>query len=152
MTNQQGPSADIKGVTGGWRLRHPFARLATIGLPFWRMDVALRLIYAMQACLDCASAAVPGPSCDEYLTTFGHMIQLNNVFKFYRTEGHTRIVLDHVSMVFDSTRSYGLIGVNGSGKSTTLRLIAGTELPNSGSVRRSVRVSWPLGLAAGSIL
>jgi capsular polysaccharide transport system ATP-binding protein len=77
------------------------------------------------------------------------MIQLNKVFKFYRTEGHTKIVLDHVSAVFDSTRSYGLLGVNGAGKSTTLRLIAGTELPNSGSVRRSVRVSWPLGFAGG---
>src|SRR5271168_3187670 len=71
------------------------------------------------------------------------MIQLNNVFKFYRTEGHTKIILDHVSAVFDSTRSYGLLGINGAGKSTTLRLIAGTELPNSGSVRRSVRVSSP---------
>jgi capsular polysaccharide transport system ATP-binding protein len=77
------------------------------------------------------------------------MIQLNNVFKFYRTQGHTKIILDHVSAVFDTTRSYGLLGVNGAGKSTTLRIIAGTELPNSGSVRRSVRVSWPLGFAGG---
>jgi capsular polysaccharide transport system ATP-binding protein len=82
-----------------------------------------------------------------FFNAFVTMIQLNNVFKFYRTDGHTKIVLDHVSAVFDSTRSYGLLGVNGAGKSTTLRLIAGTELPNSGSVRRSVRVSWPLGFA-----
>jgi capsular polysaccharide transport system ATP-binding protein len=54
-----------------------------------------------------------------------------------------------VSTVFDSTRAYGLLGVNGAGKTTTLRLIAGTELPNSGTVRRSVRVSWPLGFAGG---
>ena len=77
------------------------------------------------------------------------MIQLNKVFKFYRSHGHTKIVLDHVSAVFDGNRSYGLLGVNGAGKSTMLRLIAGTELPNSGSVRRSVRVSWPLGFAGG---
>jgi capsular polysaccharide transport system ATP-binding protein len=77
------------------------------------------------------------------------MIQLNNVFKFYRTQGHTKIVLNHVSMLFDTSRSYGLLGVNGAGKSTTLRLIAGTELPNSGSVRRTVRVSWPLGFSGG---
>jgi capsular polysaccharide transport system ATP-binding protein len=75
------------------------------------------------------------------------MIQFNNVFKFYRTHGHTKVVLNHVSMLFDTTRSYGLLGVNGAGKSTTLRLIAGTELPNSGSVRRTVRVSWPLGFS-----
>jgi capsular polysaccharide transport system ATP-binding protein len=41
------------------------------------------------------------------------------------------------------------LGVNGSGKSTTLRLIAGIELPNSGRIRRSVRVSWPLGFTSG---
>lgn len=77
------------------------------------------------------------------------MIQLQNVFKFYRTEGHTKIILDHVSATFESGKSYGLLGVNGAGKSTTLRMIAGTELPNSGKVRRSVRVSWPLGFAGG---
>lgn len=77
------------------------------------------------------------------------MIQLDRVFKFYRTGAHVKIVLDHVSTVFQSGRSYGLLGVNGAGKSTTIRLIAGTELPNSGRIRRSVRVSWPLGLAGG---
>lgn len=77
------------------------------------------------------------------------MIQLDKVFKFYRTDGHTKIVLDHVSATFESGTSYALLGVNGAGKSTTLRLIAGNELPNSGKIRRSVRVSWPLGFAGG---
>jgi capsular polysaccharide transport system ATP-binding protein len=77
------------------------------------------------------------------------MIQLDRVFKFYRTGGHTKIVLDHISTVFQSGRSYGLLGVNGAGKSTTMRMIAGTELPNAGHIRRSVRVSWPLGFAGG---
>ncbi|MBU3889891.1 MULTISPECIES: ABC transporter ATP-binding protein [unclassified Methylosinus] len=77
------------------------------------------------------------------------MIQLSDVFKFYKTERHSKIILDHVSMVFDSSYSYGLLGVNGAGKSTTLKIIAGTELPNSGKVRRTVRVSWPLGFSGG---
>ena len=77
------------------------------------------------------------------------MIQLSNVFKFYKTQQHIKVVLDHVSTVFESGWSYGLLGVNGAGKSTTMRLLAGTELPNSGKVRRSVRVSWPLGFAGG---
>lgn len=77
------------------------------------------------------------------------MIQLDQIFKFYRTEGHVKIVLDHVSAVFQSGKSYGLLGVNGAGKSTTLRMIAGTELPNAGRILRSVRVSWPLGFSGG---
>jgi capsular polysaccharide transport system ATP-binding protein len=77
------------------------------------------------------------------------MIRLENVFKFYRTQHHTKIILDHVTAEFARGRSYGLLGVNGAGKSTTMRLIAGIELPNGGKVRRSVRVSWPLGFASG---
>lgn len=77
------------------------------------------------------------------------MIQLTNVFKFYRTDRHVKIILDHVSTVFESGSSYALLGVNGAGKSTALRLIAGTELPNAGAIRRTVRVSWPLGIGTG---
>jgi capsular polysaccharide transport system ATP-binding protein len=77
------------------------------------------------------------------------MIRLENVFKFYKTERHTKIILDHASMVFERGSSYGLLGVNGAGKSTSMRLIAGIELPNSGRIRRGVRVSWPLGFGAG---
>ena len=77
------------------------------------------------------------------------MIHLDRIFKFYNTEGNVKIVLDHVSTVFEPGRSYGLLGVNGAGKSTTIRLIAGTELPNSGRIRKTVRVSWPLGFGGG---
>jgi len=77
------------------------------------------------------------------------MIELDSVFKFYRNKGFVKIVLDHVTMRFEPGRSYGLMGVNGAGKSTTMRLIAGTEMPNSGRVTRAVRVSWPLGFSGG---
>lgn len=77
------------------------------------------------------------------------MISFDRVFKFYRTERHVKIILDHVSTVFESGWSYGVLGVNGAGKSTSLRLIAGIELPNEGKIRRNVRVSWPLGFATG---
>jgi capsular polysaccharide transport system ATP-binding protein len=76
------------------------------------------------------------------------MIQFGGVFKYYRADRHTKIILDHVSTVFESGWSYGILGVNGAGKSTTMRLMAGMELPNSGFIRRSVRVSWPLGFAS----
>jgi len=77
------------------------------------------------------------------------MIKLDRVFKFYRTAGIVKIVLDHVSVLFETGYSYGLMGVNGAGKSTTMRLLAGIELPNSGRVRRTTRISWPLGFATG---
>ncbi|WP_027487320.1 ABC transporter ATP-binding protein [Allorhizobium undicola] len=77
------------------------------------------------------------------------MITLENVTKFYKTSGHRRYVLRNQSVRFTAGRSYGLLGVNGAGKSTTMRLISGAEMPNKGKIHRSVRVSWPLGFANG---
>jgi capsular polysaccharide transport system ATP-binding protein len=77
------------------------------------------------------------------------MIQLENAYKYYKVEGQKKTVLNHVSAHFERGHSYGLLGVNGAGKSTTLRLIAGTELPDSGKIHRNVRVSWPMGFAGG---
>lgn len=77
------------------------------------------------------------------------MIQLNDVFKYYRTNGHLKVVLDHISLDFMAGRSYGILGINGAGKSTLMRLLSGNELPNGGKIRRSVRVSWPLGFTGG---
>jgi capsular polysaccharide transport system ATP-binding protein len=77
------------------------------------------------------------------------MIALDDVYKYYRTHGHRKVVLDHVSLEFQAGRSYGVLGVNGAGKSTLMRILAGTELPNRGRVRRRARVSWPLGFSGG---
>lgn len=77
------------------------------------------------------------------------MIELRNVTKFYKTDGHRKMILDRASFVFEQGHSYGLLGVNGAGKSTTIRLLSGVQMPNGGSVRRNVRVSWPLGFATG---
>lgn len=77
------------------------------------------------------------------------MITLEKVTKYYKTAAHRRYILRNQSLNFAPGRSYGLLGVNGAGKSTTMRLISGAELPNSGLITRKVRVSWPLGFANG---
>lgn len=77
------------------------------------------------------------------------MISFRNVSKHFVTNQHRKVILDHVSVDFLPGVSYGLIGVNGAGKSTTMRLIAGTLLPNRGRVIRKRRISWPLGFAGG---
>jgi capsular polysaccharide transport system ATP-binding protein len=77
------------------------------------------------------------------------MIQLDRVFKYYRANGHIKVVLDHIDMEFRPGRSHAILGINGAGKSTLMRLLAGSELPNSGRIRRGVRVSWPLGFSTG---
>ena len=77
------------------------------------------------------------------------MIRLTNVMKFYKIKRHRRIVLKDANINFEPGYSYALLGVNGAGKSTTIRLLAGIELPNRGRIQRTVRVSWPLGFTGG---
>ncbi|GEP02348.1 ABC transporter ATP-binding protein [Methylobacterium oxalidis] len=77
------------------------------------------------------------------------MIRFDNVTKIYRTDGHRRTILERVSFTLKPGISYGILGINGAGKSTTMRLIGGTEEPTSGRINRGLRVSWPLGFGGG---
>ena len=73
------------------------------------------------------------------------MIELDGVAKAYRSAAGRRVLLDNVSVEFRSGHNFGILGANGTGKSTLIRLLAGSELPDRGTIRRNVRVSFPLG-------
>jgi ATP-binding cassette subfamily F protein uup len=45
-----------------------------------------------------------------------------------------KTLLDHVDIHLSQGEKIGIIGVNGTGKSTLLRILAGTEQPDSGKV------------------
>ncbi|WP_336963220.1 ABC transporter ATP-binding protein [Sphingobium aquiterrae] len=53
-------------------------------------------------------------------------------------------VLQDVNLTVGPGEKVGILGRNGSGKSTMIRLISGAEYPTSGEVRRGMSVSWPL--------
>jgi len=53
-------------------------------------------------------------------------------------------VLDHINLTINMGEKVGILGCNGSGKSTMIRLISGAEQPTFGSIERSMSVSWPL--------
>ena len=75
------------------------------------------------------------------------MLSVERVSKVYETRGGPHKVLDDVSFTLARGRNLGILGRNGSGKSTMIRLISGAELPTSGRIRRLMRVSWPLAFA-----
>ena len=77
------------------------------------------------------------------------MIKLINVSKSYKLKGVRKIILDGLSFEFPHKRNVAIMGSNGVGKSTLMRLVAGTEQPDSGRIYRSVKVSWPLGFSGG---
>ena len=47
-----------------------------------------------------------------------------------------RVLFEHVDLKFTSGNCYGLIGANGAGKSTFMKILAGAIEPNKGEVRR----------------
>ena len=75
------------------------------------------------------------------------MVRLENLTKIYRVSGQTKLVADNMNAIFPTGRSVGLFGRNGAGKSSLLRLIAGTMSPTSGRVITDGSVSWPVGYA-----
>ena len=77
------------------------------------------------------------------------MIQLHNLTKSYPVKNGLRYVLRDVSLTIPSRTNLAVLGPNGCGKSTFLRLIGGAEPADSGSIITDEEISWPLGLASG---
>ena len=75
------------------------------------------------------------------------MIELRNLTKVFVQNGQRKVVADNINMVFPSGKSVGLLGHNGAGKSSLLKMIAGTMDPTSGRVITSGRISWQVGFA-----
>ena len=78
------------------------------------------------------------------------MIVVDDIHKRYQTEhGPGKWVLQGVSFTIPPRLNVGLVGANGVGKSTLLRIIGGIDQPNKGRVTRNCRVSWPMGFGGG---
>ncbi len=58
------------------------------------------------------------------------MITVNNV----SLQFGKRVLFDEVNLKFHGENCYGIIGANGAGKSTFLKILSGEQQPNSGSV------------------
>jgi capsular polysaccharide transport system ATP-binding protein len=72
------------------------------------------------------------------------MIQLSNITKQYATRHGASTVLNNANLTIRPGEKVGILGRNGAGKSTLIRLISGAERATSGSIKRSMSVSWPL--------
>ena len=97
----------------------------------------------------------------------GNAIEVHNItkkFKVYVDRGRTlkeltlfskrrkyeqRVVLDDISFEVKKGEAVGLIGHNGCGKSTTLKLLTRIMYPDSGTIEMQGRVSSLIELGAG---
>lgn len=77
------------------------------------------------------------------------MIRIENLWKRYHGDDASDWVLKGIDITIPKGVSVGLVGQNGAGKSTFLRLIGGMDSPDKGQIVRECRVSWPIGLSGG---
>lgn len=77
------------------------------------------------------------------------MFELRNITKSYLTPKGRRHIFRDLSLKIPAGKNIGLIGRNGAGKSTLMRLLGGSDVPDSGSVATDKSISWPVGLSGG---
>ena len=75
------------------------------------------------------------------------MIRLIDLCKTYHVNGVPTVVADNINATFPTGVSVALLGRNGAGKSSLLRLISGTMAPSSGRIIADGAISWPVGFA-----
>lgn len=68
------------------------------------------------------------------------MISIHNISMLYGA----RLLFDDVNINFVGNNRYGIVGANGTGKSTFLRLLAGDETPSAGeiNVAKRAKIGW----------
>lgn len=77
------------------------------------------------------------------------MIRMTGIRKAYETSSGPVTVLDGVDLTIARGESIGILGRNGAGKSTIVRIIGGAESPDAGTIERTMSVSWPLAFSGG---
>lgn len=79
------------------------------------------------------------------------MIEFDNVSKSFWTGTQRKVILDRVSFRVDLGGSLGILAPNGTGKTTLVNMMAGLEKPDEGRIRRTSRISFPLGFMGGVV-
>lgn len=77
------------------------------------------------------------------------MIEFDNVSKSFWTGKQRKVILDRASFRVELGNSLGILAPNGTGKTTIINMMAGLEKPDEGEIRKTCRVSFPLGFMGG---
>jgi capsular polysaccharide transport system ATP-binding protein len=77
------------------------------------------------------------------------MIRVSNLTKSFCYKGKWVTVLSDLNFTIETGQSVAVLGANGAGKSSLLRLLGGIDQPDCGTIESDCNVSWPVGLAGG---
>ena len=79
------------------------------------------------------------------------MIELKNVTKYFKTNSSKKYILKSANLVIPDNINIGILGRNGAGKSTIMRMLGRIEFPDYGQIISQNTFSWPLGLSGGFV-
>lgn len=79
------------------------------------------------------------------------MLEFDTVSKSFWTGKQRKVILDRASFRVEPGNSLGILAPNGTGKTTLIQMMAGLEKPDEGTIRRTSRVSFPLGFMGGVV-
>lgn len=79
------------------------------------------------------------------------MLEFDQVSKSFWTGQQRKVILDRASFRVELGHSLGILAPNGTGKTTLINMMAGLEKPDEGTIRRTCRVSFPLGFMGGVV-
>ena len=79
------------------------------------------------------------------------MLEFSNVSKSFWTGKQRKVILDRASFRVELGNSLGILAPNGTGKTTVVNMMAGLEQPDEGTIRKTSRVSFPLGYMGGVV-
>ncbi|MBK4217370.1 ATP-binding cassette domain-containing protein [Paracoccus caeni] len=79
------------------------------------------------------------------------MLEFDNVSKSFWTGTQRKVILDRASFRVELGTSLGILAPNGTGKTTLVNMMCGLEKPDEGQIRRTSRISFPLGFMGGLV-
>jgi len=77
------------------------------------------------------------------------MIEVRALTKSFVTKQGRKYLFRDLSFVIPAQRSVAILGRNGTGKSTMIRLLAGQDTPDAGTIVMRSSLSFPVGLSGG---
>jgi capsular polysaccharide transport system ATP-binding protein len=77
------------------------------------------------------------------------MLSVHDLSKVYPSPSGGRRLFENLSFTLPPGGRLGVLGRNGQGKSTLIKILGGVVAPTEGHVRWTQRPSWPLGFAGG---
>lgn len=77
------------------------------------------------------------------------MLVVEGLSKHYETPAGRRVLFEDLSFDLKPSGRLAILGRNGQGKSTLIKMLGGVLRPTAGQIRWTMSPSWPLGFGGG---